>query len=491
MKKMLLINPHPPGRHGEESISVIVQMPLNLAYIIALTQAFSQEDWEFDIIDENIELALDEREEEITFEPVDLICITALTYQSARAYKIASVCRRNGMTVIMGGIHASVQTEEAIQYVDAVVTGEAEEIWGTVIEDFENGRLQKVYHGGLPNLSCLKRVIPARGLLKKKYGYKFSSIITTKGCPNRCDFCSVPTFQGGKFRERPVEDVLDEMEATDYKGLMFAEDNFYGHGTRSNERAKKLFKGMIERKVNKDWLGFTALNISQDSEALELMAKSGNFGMLIGIESTNEEVLKKMNKRVNLKLGVDNFYDCIDRIHQAGLVVWGSMVFGADGDDKDSFKRMTDFVLENNIDILTYGINCPFPTTPLYKRLDSEKRIFRKNFPFDWKHYDTANVVHRFVDMTLEDFIEGMQYVYDKLYAGDMLRERFRNSIKMTHNPRNAMFAFRVGSDWKQVFEQVLENLKELYNSGDYYKDWYKSSSVLVEQDLVGIATTY
>lgn len=487
MRKMMMINPHPPGRHGEESITVIVQMPLNLAYISALTPG----DWEFDIIDENIELALDETEENIVFEPVDLVCITALTYQAARAYKIATACKKRGMTVIMGGIHASVQTEEAMRYVDCVVTGEAEAIWPTVIKDFEEGNLKNKYEGGLPDLGLLKKVHPNRQLLKDKYDYKFSSIITTKGCPNSCEFCSVPTFQGGKFRERPVEDVIEEMLETDYKGLMFAEDNFYGHGKRSNERANRLFKEMVDKKTNKDWLGFTALNISQDADTLEYMAKSGNFGMLIGIESTNEETLRKMNKRVNLKLGVDNYYDCIDKIHQAGLAVWGSMVFGSDGDDKDSFKKMADFVLDNNIDILTYGICTPFPITPLFKRLDSENRIFRKNFPVDWKYYDTANVVHKFVDMSLEEFIEGMQHVYEKVYADNMLRERFRNTIKRTHNPRNAMFAFRVGSDWKQVFEQVLENLKELYDSGDYYKDWYTSKSVFVEQDIESMATAY
>ncbi|MGR3318184.1 MAG: B12-binding domain-containing radical SAM protein, partial [Candidatus Anammoxibacter sp.] len=108
MKKMMLISPHPPGRHGEESITVIVQMPLGLAYLSALTPG---DNWEFDVIDENMELALNESETDITFEPVDLVCLTALTFQSARAYKIASACKKRGITVIMGGLHASVQTE--------------------------------------------------------------------------------------------------------------------------------------------------------------------------------------------------------------------------------------------------------------------------------------------------------------------------------------------------------------------------------------------
>ncbi|MCB7128622.1 MAG: B12-binding domain-containing radical SAM protein [Candidatus Brocadiales bacterium] len=470
MKKIMLVNPHPPGRHGEESISVIVQMPLNLAYIAALTPG---DHWEFDVVDENLELAMDENGEDITFDPPDIVALTALTYQAPRAYQIARAAKKHGCTTIMGGIHASVCAEEALQYVDTVVTGEAENVWPQVIKDFENGKLQRRYDGGLPNLSVLKNIYPDRELLKKKYGYKFSSIITTKGCPNRCDFCSVPTFQGQKFRERPYEDVLDEMAATDYKGLMFAEDNFYGHSDASARRAKHLFQGMIDRNLKKDWLGFTALNISHDAEALDLMAKSGNFGFLVGIESTNEEVLKKMGKRVNLRLGTTNYKECIRKIHDAGLLVWASVVFGADGDGKDSFKKMVDFVHDSKVDILTYGLDCPFPKTPLFYRLDSEKRLFRRNLPEDWVYYETAHMVHRFVDMTLDDFVDGMQYVYDHVYAGDNVRKRFRTTIQETSNPRNSMFALRVGQDWDQVFLQVLDNLHELQESGDYYKDTY------------------
>ncbi len=470
MKKMMLVNPHPPGRHGEESISVIVQMPLNLGYIAALTPG---DDWEFDVVDENIESALNEAGDDISFDPPDIVCLTALTYQAPRAYHIAKLAKKHGCTTIMGGIHASVCAEEAVQYVDAVITGEAETVWPQVIKDFEAGKLQKRYDGGLPNLSILKKVHPDRELLRKKYGYKFSSIVTTKGCPNRCDFCSVPTFQGQKYRERPVEDVLEEMAATDYKGLMFAEDNFYGHSVRSAERAKELFRGMIDRELKKDWLGFTALNISQDAEALQLMRESGNFGFLVGIESTNPEVLKKMGKRVNLKLGATNYKECIRKIHDAGLIVWASVVFGADGDDKDSFKKMVDFVHDCKVDILTYGLDCPFPKTPLFYRLDSEKRLFRRNLPEDWEYYETANVVHKLVDMTLDEFVDGMQYVYDNVYAGDNVRKKFRVSMQETSDPRNSMFALRVGQDWDQVFLQVLENLRKLQESGDYYKDTY------------------
>jgi len=475
MKKLVLINPHPQEHLGEENISVLVQMPLNLGYIAALTP----KDWDIDVIDECIETAIDGKTGDITFDPtgVKLVGVTAVSYQAPRAYDIARACKRRRIPVVIGGPHASTLPDEVAAYADAAIVGEAEGVWADVIRDAEKGQLKNQYFGGLTPLNKLRDVYPDRGLLKKKYGYRYSSIITTRGCPNRCDFCAVPVFQGRKYRERPVEDVLAEMQATDYKGLMFAEDNFYGHGARSAERAKNLFRGMIERDLKKDWLGFTALNISQDAEALSLMRKSGNFGFLVGIESTNPEVLKKMGKRVNLKLGATNYKDCIKKIHDAGLIVWASVVFGADGDDKDSFKKMVDFVYDCKVDILTYGLDCPFPKTPLFYRLDSEKRLFRKNFPEDWVYYETANVVHKFVDMTLDDFVDGMQYVYDHVYAGDSIRKRFRTSMQETGDPRNSMFALRVSQDWDQVFLQVLENLHKLQASGDYYKDCYAGTS--------------
>jgi len=462
MPKLMLINPHPPGRKGEEDISVIVQMPLNLAYIAAMTP----DHWEKDVIDETLELALDEKGEP-TF-TADYVGITAVTYQAARAYKIAQACRKKGMKVIMGGIHASVNPEEAMQYVDAVCTGEAELIWPKIFADMERGTLQKRYDGGLPELVHLKEVYPDREFMKQKYNYKFSSIVTTKGCPFRCEFCSVPTYQGRLLRERPPEDVWAEMEATSYRGLMFAEDNFYGYSARSKERALRLFRGMVERGIWKDWFGFSTLGTGDDSALLDYMARSGCFGFLVGLESDEEEVLRRMVKDINLKLGPQRVRDNIKRIHDHGLIIWSSVIFGADFQGPDSFKRITDYILSNSLDVLTFGISCPFPKTGLYNRLEKDGRIFRKNFPEDWVYYDTAHVTYQLERLTLDEFIEGMHYVYDHVYGKENLRERFRNTLKATGNIRNAMFAYRVSQDWQAVFEQVLDNLHRLADSGEY-----------------------
>lgn len=465
MPKLVMVNPHPPGRHGEESISVIVQMPLNLAYVAALTPPH----WEKRLIDETLELAIDE-DGELTFDDADLVAITAITYQAPRAYKIAAAARRKGMKVVLGGIHASVIPDEVRHHADAVCTQESELIWPQVCADFERGELQPFYHGGQLKLDVLHDIRPDREFMRQQYDYKYSSIITTRGCPWRCEFCSVPTFQS-KFRGRPVEDVLAEMESTSYRGLMFAEDNFYGYGPQANEHAKQIFRGMVERGIWKDWFGFSTLTTGQDQEALADMAKSGCFGFLVGLESDDEEVLRLMKKTVNLRIGgKENIQTAIHNIHEAGLIVWGSVIFGADGQGPDTFERMVEYILSNSIDVLTFGISCPFPNTTMHDRLAKAGRIFRTNYPDDWVYHDTANLTYTLDKVTLAQFIGGMEYVYKHIYAGDALRIRFRNTLKTNNNPRTAMFALRVGQDWKQVFEQVIQHLHDLYDSGEYYR---------------------
>jgi len=461
-KKLMLINPHPAGRYGEEDIRVIVQMPLNLAYVAAHTP---RDNWDVDLIDETRDAAVD-GDGRLTFD-ADLVGITALTYQAPRSYLIAQKCRENGIPVIMGGTHATTATQEAAQHVDTVVVGEAEGVWPRVLADFYRGEMSPLYDGGFPTLDYLK-VRPDRSLFKDKYQYRFSSIVTTKGCPWNCEFCSVPLSSGKTYRERDVEDVLDEMEETPFKGLMFAEDNFYGYMPKSNARARELFKRMVERGIHKDWFGFTQFSTGQDPEALKYMSESGCLGFLIGMESTDEQVLRKLRKGSNLKTGVNNYPVAIKNIHDAGMVVWASVIWGADFQTKDCFKMMTDYILEHSIDILTFGIHCPFPGTPLFKRMVTENRMLRSNYPEDWLYYDTAHLTHTLSHMSFDDFVEGMQYVYDHIYGEENLRNRFVRTLKENGSRRTAMFAYKVGCDWDKVFRQVMDNLYKLQESGLY-----------------------
>ncbi len=461
----MLINPHPPGNRGEEDIKVIVQMPLNLAYISALTP---KDEWEVDLIDEAIEPAIDD-DGSLRFD-ADLVGITTLTYQAPRAYKIADAARQAGMKVVFGGAHTTTNPDEVSRHADAIVKGEAEPVWDLFLADYERGKLEPVYEGGLADLSILKQVRPDRDLCTDKYGYKFSSIVTTKGCPWRCEFCCVPIIQGHKYRMRPVEDILDEMEEIPYRGLMLAEDNFYGYSKEANAHARALFKGMVERGIQKTWFGFTQFSTGLDPEGLDYMARSGGLGMLIGIETTDAQILRKLRKGPNLKIGVDHFGTAIDNIHKAGMIVWGSMIFGADGEGPDTFKRAVDFVLESGIDVMTFGLLTSMPGTHLGKRLASEGRAIRQNFPDDWIYYNSGHLTHILESMSLDEFIDGMQYVYDNLFNKQILRERAFAGRRRTGNSFSSMFAYRINLDWKGVFEHVLKNLRLLQESGIYHE---------------------
>src|SRR5262249_44729235 len=329
MKRLVLINAYPDKHFGEENIWVIVQMPLNLAYIAALTP---RDEWEVDVIDETLERAVD-AQGNLTFGRADLVGITAVTYQVPRLYEIAEACRRAGVPTIAGGAHATILPEEASTHVDSEVVGEAERVWRQVLADFERGSLQPTYHGGPTPLEELKDIHPDREWLRDKYRYKYSSIITTRGCPFKCDFCCVPFIQGRKYRQRPPEDVWNELANTDYRGLMLAEANFYGYTPDSQESCRKLFKGWAERDLKKNWFGFTSLNVTQDDVVLDYMAKSGCLGILMGIESLDYDTLKRMHKSVNIGIAkkastsfLDSYRHCFGNLHRHGLIVWSSVI---------------------------------------------------------------------------------------------------------------------------------------------------------------------
>ena len=490
MKKLVLINPHPIGNVGEENVSVLNQMPVNLGYLKTLTPKH----WQVDIIDETQEPAINDAGD-ITFGGADLVGITSVSYQANRAYQIATACKKRGISVIMGGIHATSHPEEAAKYVDCVVIREAVTLWENIITDFDKGCLQKRYDGGLTPMEIYHGLRSDRAFLKDKYKYRYSGIITTAGCPFSCEFCSVPQFQGKKYRERPIEDVLDELESIkgQYRGLILTDENFYGHGKKSNERVRDLFKGMVERGIYQNWFGFTSLNIYKDDETLDYMVKSGCVGVLIGIESINEEALKTMNKNVNLRISIEKYFGAIENIRKHGLAVWGTMVFGNDADTPETFKQVADFVLNSHVDIMTCGILCPFINTPLYMRLKGDGRLFRTNFPEDWKYYTSHHLTYILKNMSLQELIDGFQYLFDKIYSTEVLRKRFQNAKEILgiKNMNAAMFAFRVNLDWQNVYQHLIQNLKELQSSGFYDEalkkyNQYKKADKNIELTPVG-----
>ena len=232
-KKILLINPIIKYRKGF-SVGRGTQAPLGLGIIAALTP----EEFEVEI--------LDEVHDDFELKNADLVGLTSFTFNIPRAYEIASMYREKGVPVVLGGIHASMMPDEALQYVDAVVIGEAESVWNILLSDFLNKKLKQKYYGEYLDMSNSPH--PRLDLFSSKY--QSATVQTTRGCPMDCDFCSVTLFNGRKYRERPIEQVLDEIEKNDkYPQLFFVDDHIDNNSKNAQKRAISLFKGMVDRGI--------------------------------------------------------------------------------------------------------------------------------------------------------------------------------------------------------------------------------------------------
>jgi radical SAM superfamily enzyme YgiQ (UPF0313 family) len=350
---------------------------------------------------------VDEHFEDVPFDlPVDLVGISFMTPQAPRAYQIGDEYKARGRAVVMGGVHASELPEEALQHSDAVVIGEAEGIWARVLEDFKRGSMKGIYRSpGFPGLSGLP---PPRYDLLKQDRYRLFKINfpiqAGRGCPFRCEFCSVTRFFGGKIRFRPVEEVVQEIRQGNLKKIFFVDDNIVGH----RAYARELFRALIPLKLR--WVGQASLNLAKDEELLGLAKKSGCAVLFIGIESLSSESLKEIGK---------NFYkaeevqESLQQILSYGITVRASIVFGFDHDEKDVFKRTVDFLIRNRIVYADFFILTPLPGTPLRVRMEKENRIFSN----DWSEYDSLRAVFRPKLMSPEQLNEGLWEAYRNFYS--------------------------------------------------------------------------
>ncbi|HTX87881.1 MAG TPA: cobalamin-dependent protein, partial [Bacteroidales bacterium] len=224
-KTLLLINPVDKKSIGYSRQLSLRYQPLNLGIIAALTPP----GWKIKIMDENVS--------SFRYYEADLVGFTAMTNTANRVYELAKIYREKGIKTVMGGIHASMCPEEAARYMDCVVIGEAEGIWGKAVEDFGNGRMQQFYRGEYTSLVHSPK--PRRDLFFP--GYYFAGIQTNRGCPMNCEYCSVTAFNGSKYRFRPIDEVIEEMKEIPQKWMFIVDDNIVGHNKVAQERAIELF----------------------------------------------------------------------------------------------------------------------------------------------------------------------------------------------------------------------------------------------------------
>ncbi|MBN2237861.1 MAG: B12-binding domain-containing radical SAM protein, partial [Bacteroidales bacterium] len=378
-RKLILINPVNPNRNGLTDNKSSRFPPIGLGIVAALTP----QSWDVQLIDENWI--------PFSYEEADLVGITAFTASANRAYEIASIYHKKNVPVVMGGIHASLCTDEALEFVDSVVVGEAEDVWARVIQDFEANQLQTHYEGSWSDLKNM--VPPKRDLFHPEY--QFASIQTSRGCPMDCEFCSVTAFNGNRYRRRPINDVLEELKTISQKMIFFVDDNIVGYGKNSREQSIDLFKGMVDLKLNKLWFCQASLNFADDEELLYWAGKAGCKMVFIGFETEEIDTLKEVNKKLNISRGVDSYEHVFKRIQKAGIAVLGAFIFGMDNDDNLKLSNRAKYCIKSGVDVIQTTILTPLPGTRLFKNLEQNNRLLYNNFPIDWNHFDMTEVVFR------------------------------------------------------------------------------------------------
>jgi len=356
----------------------------------------------------------DEVHEDVPFDAnFDVVGITAMTHQAYRAYEIADRFRSQGVTVVLGGIHPTVLPEEAGLHADAVVIGEAEPVWASLLGDFTEGKMQKAYRAVISEGGNLSIPWGRRDIFSGKKYLTTQTLQASRGCPYDCPFCITTNYFGKSFRYRDPDDVLAELRTFSGRLVVFLDDNILGDAAR----AKPILAGMKGMGVK--WGGQANLRFAEDPEAVRLLADSGCIGIFVGIESMAGEHANhpKTGSRYSQS-------DLIKRIRDTGVVVEASMIFGFDDHDEGVFERTVRFLEDCKPSLPTFHILTPYPGTALFEKFDGEGRLLHK----DWTRYDHGQVVFRPRLMTPEQLYKGWQQARWEAYRWPKIIDRVMQS---------------------------------------------------------------
>ena len=353
----------------------------------------------------------DENVEEIDFdEQVDLVAIsTMLLAQAKRAFEIADKFRARGVPVVMGGLSVTTLPEESLQHTDAICIGEAEGVWPQMLEDAQRGQLKKLYQreSFVPGAEISN---PRRSLLDKPlYNYRgvemLDLIETSRGCRFKCYPCQVPLVSGNDHRQKPMDQVIEEM-ANIPNDRLFIVDNSL---EQNEDHQRQLFKAMIDADLGKKWV---AHPLTPKPEILELAARAGCWYVYHAIYKDSDLI----RERVKLH-------------HEFGIGVEGTIMLGLDNHEKDIFKRLTDFLLEIDLDLAEFTVLTPFPGTLVFDTFKQNGRILHE----DWSKYNAEQVVYKPTRMTPEELQEGYRYCWTEFYREKPEPERMFQLFKRLH----------------------------------------------------------
>jgi radical SAM superfamily enzyme YgiQ (UPF0313 family) len=341
----------------------------------------------------------------------DLVGITVMTSTAPRAYKLADRFRTAGAKVILGGIHPSVLPGEAQKHADAVVVGEAEPLWGQVLTDAARHQLQPVYHNDPNNADPVMLPLVQYSMGEKNRSPILSPVITSRGCPYKCDFCSVSLIYGSRVRQVPIGQVLEQVKRVNGNFVAFLDDNL----TASREYARELFTAL--RKLKVKFITQVPLRFILDEELFDLAVAAGLKGMLVGFDSIAEKSLETLRKTVP----VAEAGTAIRRARAAGVLLHGSFIFGLDEHDKTIFPQTLDFIMEHKIPSINACVLTPYPGTAVFHRLAAAGRLLHRH----WALYDHVSPVFHPARMSLEELAEGYVQFRTAMYSFKSMARRF------------------------------------------------------------------
>lgn len=403
--------------------------PLGLATLAA----YLSPDDNATIVDEHIERLT-------TDDTPDLVIIQAYITNAYRAYALADHYRAKGCFVALGGLHVTSLPEEAAPHADVIFLGPGEQTFPTFLKDFRAGAPQEIYRS--TSGRTIDRIPPIRRDLIQRQRYLVpNSIVVTRGCPQHCDFCYKDAFfEGGKsFYTQRVDDALAEIDRLPGRHLYFLDDHLLG----SRSFARALFTGMSG--MGRLFQGAATVDSILRDDTIELAAKAGLRSLFVGFESLSPANLVSSNKRQNL--GRD-YKAVTDRLHNLGIMINGSFVFGMDDDDEDVFARTVDWAIEHGITTATFHIQTPYPGTGLFKRMEREGRLTSRN----WDLYDTRNVVYRPTRLDPAKLKQGYDWAYREFYRWPSITRAARAHRTLKHQAKHFFYA----AGWKK-FEPLWD----------------------------------
>lgn len=378
MVKMMLIYPRWPKLPNQPVFNLPPMGPVSFA-------AALPEEVEIKFYDENVEPVQCD-------EPCDLVAISCmLSCQTPRGYELADYFRARGKTVLMGGIAIMLHAEEAMTHASSVFLGEAEGRMERVIRDFKDGRLEKVYHylNDFPDTALIG---PARRDILNRELYNFRGIQmvdlvhASRGCRFNCFPCCTPYLGGRKFRPRPIDRVVEELESIPNNRLFIVDNSL----AQDDEWEKALFKAIAPLK--KKWVSHP---IKDDDEILKLAAEAGAWYVYQAVFDTSDYIRNRVRRYKDHGIGVE-----------------GTIILGTDDQSLDDIKRLIDFLLEIDLDLAEFTVLTPFPHSAIAQQLESEKRVLHH----DWIRYTAGEVVFKPAKMTVDELQWAYEYAWNTFY---------------------------------------------------------------------------